>query len=192
MKLFFTIITLILCFTINAQDFTDTNHYRLTDYSKILNTTKIDYNKSFEIALIKDDEPLVKLISLSKNDLDLFLDTKIDVLKNPDLNNIKEVIRVRFEFLDTCIKFETQYFLVTYEDLLIKLPVLSYSQCEQDANKQIEYLFPNQKFGKENTIIQSLSFINEENVIESIKIKKLIIWEEQVAITQNTYNNKEQ
>jgi len=185
MKALYTLVTLLIMTSIYSQNFEEIENYRLTDYSKVLNTTKIDYNKSFEISLVKDGEPLVKLMDLSKDDLDSFLDTKIEVLENPKLNNIKKVIKVSFEFLEHCIKFETQYFLVTDENSLIKLPSLRYRQCEHE-NERIEYIFPNQEFGKENTIIQSLSFLNEENRTKNIEIEKLIVWEEQaVAYTIN-------
>jgi len=177
MKTLYTLIALFISISFYSQNFKETTDYHLTDYSEVLNTTKVNYNKTFEISLIKDDEPLAKLMTLSKNDLDVFLDTKVEILDNPNLNNIKKVVKVTFEFLDSCLKYETYYFLITEENLVIKLPQLTYRQCEY-ATEKVEYIFPVQQFGKENTIIQSLSFLDENQVTDGIEIEKTMVWKE--------------
>ncbi len=187
MKNLITIIALFLSSILYAQNFTESNLYKLSDYSKVLNTTKIDYNKTFTIYLTKDGEPLAKLLTPSKNKLDVFLDTKVELLENPNLENIKQVVKVTFEFLDSCISYETQYFLVTNENILIKLPNLDYRQCEYETEK-VAYIFPNQEFGKENNIIQSLSFLDKNGNTESIEVEKTIVWEEENNPELYSYN----
>ena len=177
MKTLNLIIALFFISSINAQNFKVTDEYQLSNYDEVLNTTKIDYTKTFDVYLLKDGEPLSKLISLSKNDLDNFLDTKIEVLKNPKLNNVKKVVKVTFEFLDSCVRYESHYFLITDENLVIKLPKLSFRQCEY-ATEKVTYIFPSEKYGKKNRMLQSLCFLDENKQIEGIEIEKEIVWKE--------------
>ncbi len=188
MKTIFTILALFISSSIFSQDFKTTTDYKISDLKSVLNTTKIDYNKQMEVYLInKDDEPLVKLIDLSKNDLDLFLDTSIEILENPNLKNVKAILKVKFEFLACCIETETQYFAITNENLLTKLPILNFTQCELSDSK-LEYIFPNQENGQENTILEVMAHYNKKEQIKSIEILNRVVWEERDAVEEYSYN----
>ncbi len=187
MKIIYSIIVLFITSITYGQSFKTTTEYTISNLKSVLNTTKVDYDKQFEVYLLKKDEPLVKLIALTKNDLDLFLDTSIEILESPNLKNVKAIIRVKFDFLACCIETETQYFTISNENLLTKLPVLNFTQCEVSSSK-LEYIFPNQENGQDNVILETISHINKKDNTKSIKILNRIVWEEKNAVEAYSYN----
>lgn len=187
MKTLYTIIALFIGSTFYGQTFKSTTDYKISDLKSVLNTTKVDYNQQFEVYLTKDDEPLIKLIDLSKNDLDLFLDTTIEILENPNLKNVKAILKIKFEFLACCIETQTQYFAVTNENLLTELPILNFTQCEVSTSN-LEYIFPNQEFGQDNVILEVIVNYNKKDKTKSIEILNKIVWEERDVIEEYSYN----
>ena len=79
--------------------------------------------------------------------------------------------------------------MITQNEKVIKLPSLEYMQCEY-ATERIEYIFPNQKFGKANTILKSESYLDDNQVTSEINILKSIVWEEENSVQEYSYNYK--
>jgi len=71
--------------------------------------------------------------------------------------------------------------------ILIKLPTLTYRQCEY-ATEKVAYIFPAQSFGKDNSILQSLCFLDKNRNTESIAVEKELVWDEQTDI-EYTFND---
>jgi hypothetical protein len=186
MKTFYTIFALVFSLNFYAQNFKDSTDYSIADIKN--NTDKTDpKNKELNVYLFKDDEVLAQLVDLTTEDLEHYYGTTIQVLESPELDNIKAVIKVEFEFLEGCTNYETHYFLQTNDDVLIKLPTLDYMHCEY-ATSKIEYRFPNQDYGQDNAIILTESFLDEHQNVESVNVIKTIVWEEKDPIQEYSYN----
>lgn len=193
MKNLYTIITLVTLFlstTLFSQEFKTSTMYQITDFKSQLDTNKNETSKQIELFLFKDGQAITKLINLDKDDLDFYLDATIKVLENPTLTNVKQVIKVEFEFLSCCSNYESLYFMVTNNDELIKLPQLDYMQCEYATDK-MEYIFPNQKFGQANTILTTESFLDEHQETESVTIVSTKNWKKQNAVEEYSYNYRD-
>ncbi len=187
------VITLIAIFTsilFYAQEFKITTDFKITNIKSVLNNAKINDSETLDIYLYKEDEPISKLIKMAKDDLDFFMNATIKVLKNPELNNTKQIIKVEFEFLACCSNYETLYFIETTNNEFIKLPQLDYMFCEYATDK-MEYIFPSQKFGQANKILTTESYLDIHQKTESVKIVNTQIWEEMNAVEVYSYNYRD-
>ena len=186
MRTLTTVIALFISITIWSQDFKSTAIYQITDLKKEINKVTIDMDAEVPLFLSKDGETITKITDFYQEDLNDFLDVSIEVLNNPNLSNVNAIIKVEFEFLRGCSEFESYYYIQSKDGLYIELPILDYAQCEYPTSK-IAYVFPTQKFGVENTILKTRSFLNEDASTESIDQLKQIVWEERDQI-EYTFN----
>jgi hypothetical protein len=108
-------------------------------------------------------------------ELETYDGNRIYSLKDPKLSNVKEIIQVQFEYFACCVSVENHYFIVTYDNEWIKLPVVNYVACDGPEPFE-EYRFPNQKFGIENTILKTNSFPDSNYNIDSVKVIENYTW----------------
>lgn len=189
MKFLNTIIALLIITSFYAQEFKKTTDYKISDFKSELNATKNNNDKEVEVFLFKDGEPITKLINLEKNDLDFFMDVTIKSLENTGLENVKQIIKVEFEFMACCSNYESLYFVQTTDNEFVKLPQLDYMHCEYATDK-MEYIFPSQKFGQANVILTTESYLDIDQKTETIKIVDTTVWEEKNAVEEYSYNYK--
>ena len=187
MKRIITLITLFISLTIFSQEFKTSLDYTITNFKSELNKTKNKHAKQLEVYLYKNDEPITKLINLDKDDLDFFMDVTVQVLENPNLKDVKQIIKIEFEFLACCSSYESLYFIQTTDNEIVKLPQLDYMFCEYATDK-MEYVFPAQKFGQENVILTTTSYLDISQKTESIAILNTQIWEEKDVVREYSYN----
>lgn len=75
----------------------------------------------------------------------------IDVLEHPGLNNVKEVVRIKFDFLTCCSDLYNYYFLISASGDVTLLSVIHNVWCD-DPSTYKAYVFPNERFGIKNKI----------------------------------------
>lgn len=149
--------------TIQAQEFTETDKYTLVNQ---LSTKEQEYTTYVDI-ITTDDTPH-KISTLKISYLDALEDITLTVLPNPEIENIKEVIKVGVYYTSCCSSIETHYFMVTESDEYISLPMIENTYCE-DITSKVKYIFPGQASGKYNTILKAEVYSPQDyKVIQSI------------------------
>lgn len=108
-------------------------------------------------------------------ELETYDGNRIFSLKNPQLDNVKEIIQVQFDYFACCVSVENHYFLLTTEDKWIKLPLVEYVACDGPEPIQ-EYRFPSQKFGIPKTILKTESIPDSNYVVDSVIILEKYVW----------------
>ncbi|MEE9350611.1 MAG: hypothetical protein V3U80_11230 [Flavobacteriaceae bacterium] len=183
MKIFFTTIAFLMSISFFSQSFKATSKYSITNFNTQLNALNFNAEDQVTLHLYQDTKKIIKLSSLTKKNLDTFLSVHVEILENSGLDNVKNVIRVRFEFVAGCSDYETQYFIQTNDCDIIELPTTEFTFCEYEVAK-VEYIFPSQQFGEENSILKTTSFLDENGKTESIFIIEKNIWEEEQTIEE--------
>ncbi len=172
MKQIIFLLTLIFSFQLaSAQNFETTTKYKVTTNlqdkgSAYLNTTfKImdaqDEFDSFSTFTIKDEE--------------FYEEMTITSLEKPGLQGIEEVVKVEVESTTCCTAVEAYYFLVTEDKSFIPLPSLENLYCE-DSGQDIHYVFPNQIFGTEGTILKTRMSYTKTYDVQDVSILQQFSW----------------
>ena len=135
---------------VSAQNFEITTKYKVVTSlqdkgSDYLNTTFKIVNtqeefESFSTFTVKDEEFNEEMV--------------ITILKNPGLQGVTEVVKVEVESTTCCTAVEAYYFLVADDKSFTPLPSLENLYCD-DSGHDIQYIFPNQAYGAEDTILKT-------------------------------------
>jgi len=164
-KIIFLLSILFSINMIQAQQFVATDKYTIVNQ---LSSKEQEYTTYVDIITTSDDPD--KITTLKVSYLDVLEDITLTVLSNPNIENIKEIIKVDIYYTSCCSSLETHYFMVTESDDYIFLPVIENTYCE-DASSEVQYIFPGQVSGKENTIVKA-----EVYDAQDYKVIQSMIW----------------
>lgn len=177
------IILLITAFSFQfmiAQEYKETKKYSIQNTVK---TKQQEYATAiFDIVTTRESSE--KVATLNIVDLDFLEDISISTLTNPNLENIKEILKVDINYNTCCSYTETHYFMVTDLDEFISLPLIENIYCENTIS-EIKYVFPSQENGKENVILKTTINFTEEFTVKNIKFSESIVWNDDDFLTIN-------
>ncbi len=162
--------TLLLQYS-NAQDFKTTTDYVVANR---MDTKQQEYATAlFDVVVA--DAPSQKVATLSILDLDFFEDITISSLANPELNQMKEILKVDVNYNSCCIHSETYYFMVTATNDFIALPYIENTYCATTAS-EVRYVFPTQTLGKTGLILKTKVQFTENNTVKDTQILQRFAW----------------
>ncbi|MCX7549632.1 hypothetical protein [Xanthomarina sp. F2636L] len=164
----------------HAQEFIATNKYTVANRID----TKQEAYASVGFDIVATEDPSLKIASLNILDLDFFEDVTISLLKDPNLDNINEIIKVDINYSTCCNLAETHYFMVTYSNQSISLPAVENIYCE-NTESEIQYIFPVQALGKEAIILKTEVSFTETHTMKGLKILQRFAWND------NDFNHNE-
>ncbi|TCI84829.1 hypothetical protein [Tenacibaculum sp. M341] len=173
------IIILISVFTsqlINAQDFiSETKKY---DIINSIGTKQDEYTTNFDV--ITTGTEVTKVGTIHISDLETFHDISVQVLPKPNLEGIKEVIKVTTNYIACCGYSDTFYFLVTNDSDFIRLPHIENTFCEETVS-EVQYVFPIQKYGKANMILRTeITYDKKIETIKETEVLQSLVWNDAV------------
>lgn len=102
---------------------------------------------------------------------------RISILDHPGLEGISAIIRVEKNFLELCRNSISNYILQTTTGDYITLPMLFNSYCEENETV-ISYRFPNQPFGKANSIIKIETLSGSPASEAPLREQQTIVWKD--------------
>ncbi|SIR21825.1 hypothetical protein [Maribacter ulvicola] len=165
------LLTLICCvFVTNAQEFQLTNKYDVTNQRSIGQ----EEEDTWAVDVVVTNNPEHPFATLSIANFGLLDEMRISVLKEPSLEGITEVVKITLEYNACCASTEEFYYLVTNNDF-IALPSIK-NEYAYEPISDIHYIFPNQSFGKEGTILRAVLHYTETYTVKDIKILRSIAW----------------
>ncbi len=137
-------------------------------------TKQKEYTANFDV--ITADGEANKVGTFHVSDLGVLDDVIVRVLTNPNLENIKEVIRVDVNYSACCSYNDAFYFLVTNDNEFISLPHIENVFCEETVS-EVQYIFPTQKFGKENLILKTeITYDAQIENITNTEVLQSLVW----------------
>ena len=156
---------------INAQ------HFKLSDAYDITNERIIGQEEedTWQVDVVITDNPENPIASLAISDFGLLDEIRISVLSNPGLEGIKEILKVTVEYNTCCSSTEDSYYLVTDDNDFIALPSIK-NEYAYEPISDIHYIFPNQSFGKEETILRAALQYTETYTVKDIQVLRSIAW----------------
>lgn len=157
-------------FVSNAQEFTETQNYKVTN---VRTTNQVEGISLLDIVL--DGKPNATKATLSVTDYALLSNVQISLLSNPELEDVREIVKVRLEYYACCSRTEDHYFLVTNENEFIALPSIE-TQYGYDPIIALSYIFPSQEFGKEGTILRAELKYTEICTVKDIQVLQSFVW----------------
>jgi hypothetical protein len=159
-----------VCVT-NAQEFQLTDKYNVTNQRSIGQ----EEEDTWAIDVIVSENPSNSLATLSIQDFGLLDEIRISVLDNPGLDDITEILKITIEYNTCCASTEEFYYLVSNENDIIALPSVK-NEYAYEPISDIHYIFPNQSFGKEGTILRAALQYTETYTVKDIKVLRSIAW----------------
>ncbi|WP_300022936.1 hypothetical protein [uncultured Maribacter sp.] len=167
----FIFLAIILCaFTSNAQEFKLTNSYDVTNQR----TVGQEEEDTWVVDVIETKNPEKTIATLNIADFGLLDEIRISVLQEPALKGITEILKITLEYNACCSSTEEFYYLLS-EDEVIALPSIK-NEYAYEPISDIHYIFPNQSFGKEGTILRAALQYTETYTIKDIKVLRSIAW----------------
>ncbi|WP_339724429.1 hypothetical protein [Maribacter stanieri] len=168
---------LILFIAVLSVYITNAQEFQLTDTYNVANQRTIGQEEedTWVLDVIVSENPGNSLGTLTISDFGLLDEIRISVLKNPELENISEVLKVTLEYSACCASTEEFYYLVTNDNDFIALPSVK-NEYGYEPISDIHYIFPNQSFGKEGTILRAALQYTETYTIKDIKVLRSIAW----------------
>ncbi len=154
-----------------AQEFTATEKYMVVDAI----TTKQQEYGSTTLSIVTSEDTSKKVTTLKVTDIDLFDEVEITVLNKPNLYNVTEVIKVELTYIACCANSESYYYLATKDGDYVSLPSIENVYCDI-PQATLHYIFPNQKYGQEDTILTTAINYTESYKIKDIEVLKSFIW----------------
>ena len=171
MKTLLSIFTfLLVAIPVSAQQFDKTDAYNI----EIQQIPGEDDTVFASANLYTDDEIPVEITTIPIADFEMINRINITQLKNPGLNGVKKVLKVEVQYIEYCSYYVANYILETEKGGYINLPILTNEDCG-DTTTEMVYLFPSQKFGKENEILTSQVIYNSKIVVDA-EMENSFIW----------------
>lgn len=172
-----------------GQEFALTEKYLLIEPEYELDSlfwaTPYEQREPINVFLTPKSDTTNHLQDFSILDLETYDGVDIFSLENPDLENIKEIVLVKFEYVACCSSIDCHYFLITKNDNWVKLPVFEYVACDAPEPFE-EYRFPVQKYGLSNSVIRTTTYPNQEFKIDSVTVKQTLSWNgKEIRINKN-------
>ncbi|APQ16136.1 hypothetical protein A9200_10830 [Maribacter hydrothermalis] len=155
----------------NAQEFQLTDKYDVTNQR----SSGQQEEDIWLVDVIVTNNPESHVATLSISDFGLLDEIRISVLSNPDLEDINEILKVTVEYNACCSSTEEYYYLVSNDNDFISLPGIK-NEYAYEPITDIHYIFPNQLFGKEGTILRAALQYTETATIKEIKVLRSIAW----------------
>jgi len=159
-----------ICIT-NAQEFKLTDSYDITNQR----SSGQEEEDTWLVDVIVSNNPESHVATLSISDFGLLDEIRISVLSDPNLEDINEILKVTLEHNACCSSTEEFYYLVTNDNDYITLPSIK-NEYAYEPISDIHYIFPNQSFGKEGTILRAALQYTEAYTIKDIKVLRSIVW----------------
>jgi len=156
---------------VNAQDFQKTTKYiAKTEIA----TKQQEYEKTrIHILAVEDDSKHVATLAIS--DAAVFDELRVSVLIKPALQHVLEIIKVEFEYNGYSLAIDTYYFLVTDQGDYVSLPKIT--KIYDDISEPIvDYVFPTQKHGREETILKAIFHYRKNYTVEDIEVLQSFAW----------------
>lgn len=172
MKKYTLIITFTLgCLAMNAQDFQETKSYILKTETGITKASPL----LAKVDILAAEETSRKVATLTLSNLEQYHETRLSVLHTPKLKNIREVLKLELEYGSYSLAIDTYYFLVTEKGGYIALPKIT--KIYDDITEPIiDYVFPAQKHGREETIVKAIFHYTDNYSTEEIEVIQSIVW----------------
>lgn len=171
MRFLLPLVAIIFHYHAFAQEFKKTDKYRIIEPSFEVDESyyQTPYNERnpIPIQLTLSSDTTSSLWEYNILELETYGGASIYLLENPGISNIKEVVKVEFEYVACCSSIEEHYFLFSNENKLIKLPSTDYVHCD-GPEPFFEYRFPNQYLGLKDQILRTESFPNQDYKVDSI------------------------
>jgi hypothetical protein len=158
-------------FAVNAQDFQETKKY----IAKTESVTKQQEYETTKVSILSAEADAQIVATVEISNLEVFHEMRISVLEKPQLSRINEVIKVEFEYSGYSLVVDTYYFLVTEKGNYIALPkvVKIYDDITEPI---VDYVFPAQNHGQEETIIKAIFHYTNNYSTEEIEVIQSIVW----------------
>jgi hypothetical protein len=168
-----------MTFQVKGQEFEVTGKYVLIEPKYELDSlfwvTPYEERKPIKVFLTAKSDRTNHLQTFLIHELETYEGYEIYSLTNPKLDNIKEIVLVKFEYVACCSSFDSHYFLITKNDNWIKLPLVGHVSCDGPEPFE-EYRFPIQKFGLSKSIVKTTSYQNQEYQVDSVAVKETFTW----------------
>ena len=170
--LFITLFTYFCATSVsNAQEFKSSDKYSISNERGIGQ----EEEGATLVDLVFSDNATNVIATLEFFKAEAFHEMRISVLENPELNRINEVIKLEFEYNGYSQTIDTYYFLVNDKGNYIALPKIA--KVYDDITEPIvDYVFPTQKHGQEETIIKAIFYYTNNYKTEKIKVLQSIVW----------------
>ncbi len=162
----FALIALVFSQVLVAQQFEDTQDYRLvmeTAYDKEMPEEGTMYLTAFQ-------DPSQKLVPFEIY-LESFEQATVTVLKNPKLAGVKEIIKVEVEYIACSSYIEKHYFLVKDNGFWTALPPVHTAFYEGPIEYN-DYIFPTQQFGRVGQVVKANFKLDQNFAVETIVIQQ--------------------
>ncbi len=171
-----------------SQDFEPTDAYKVTATRSLVTEELLSLDSenrpAIDCYVYRSESPEKVVIKITPSEYELFDSVQVQVLKNPGLENVREVLRVEVEYSACCFWGEISYYMITDAGEMIKLPDLHQSYCDWPAVID-EYYFPIQHDGENNNIQNNSISINSEGDVDNIKTNQLLLWDgKQISVPE--------
>ena len=168
-KFIFFAFVICVCAT-NAQEFKLTNSYDVANQR----TVGQEEEDTWAVDIFETNNPEKTIATLNIADFGLLDEIRISVLEEPVLEGITEILKITLEYNACCSSTKEFYYLLG-EDGVIALPSIK-NEYAYEPISDIHYIFPNQSFGKEGTILRAELQYTETYTIKDIKVLRSIAW----------------
>ncbi|WP_437372726.1 hypothetical protein [Maribacter litoralis] len=167
---------LILLAFICSVGFAKAQEFQLTDKYNVTHQRNIGQEEedTWAVDVRASENPGKSLATLAIADFGLLDEMRISVLEQPGLEEVTEVLKITIEYNTCCASTEEFYYLVTNDDF-IALPSVK-NEYAYEPISDIHYIFPNQSFGQEGTILRAALQYTETYTVKDIKVLRSIAW----------------
>ena len=166
LKTLIALLAIIFSGSIMAQQFNDTEDYRLV--MDIQTDKEVEYEST--MFLTDYNDPSQKLVPFTVYPEELSQAT-VSVLQETGLQGINEIIKVELEYEGCGVYVEKHYFLVKDNGFWTSLPVVDNYYYEGPTTYN-DYIFPTQEFGKLGQIVKAEFQLDKNYKIETIQAQQ--------------------
>ncbi|MGC1514329.1 MAG: hypothetical protein WA810_02030 [Maribacter sp.] len=157
-------------FISSAQEFTETRKYKVA----MIRASEQEKGTSL-LDIVLDGQEDTSKTTLVVTDYELLSNVQLSILSNPGLEGVVEIVKVRLAYYACCSRTEDQYFMVTHSNAFVALPRIE-TQYGYDPIRAVSYIFPNQAFGQEGTVLRAELHYNETYIVNDIQVLQSFFW----------------
>ena len=185
MKNFAIIITLLTSLgSVTAQEFEVTTAYNVTINGSLDEQELVQNNATLATGVEKS----ITLTSFPIEAVENIQDITISELQLPGLEGVTKVLKIETTYVEYCSYIVSQYLLVTTNGGYISLPSLGNTHCN-DTKSEVRYLFPSQKFGKNNQIVRAEVGYTKTTSVSTSVTQQIFIWNDDDFGTMGAISN---
>ena len=189
-RAFCTYLSMVLTVLAFSQEFELSDNYVILEPDYELDSlfwvTPYDQRKPINVYLTSKSDTTDHFQKFTILELETYDGNRVYSLKEAQLPNVKEIVKVEFDYMACCVSVENHYFILTTDNRWVKLPVVDYVACD-GPEPFVEYRFPSQKFGAENFILKTNSFPNATYSVDSVEVLEKISWTGKEITNANTH-----